>query len=67
MNCPTCQKPFQRLASMQAHYAKCDPLPDLRALVRALTERVQRLEEAATNAAAPEIAMPVLAPGWAKS
>jgi hypothetical protein len=61
MNCPTCQKPFQRLSSMQAHFAKCDPLPDLRDLVRALTERVQRLEEAAKNAdGAPETAMPVL-------
>ena len=63
MNCPTCQKPFQRLASMQAHYAKCAPLPDLRDVVRALTERVQRLEDAAKNVAvvAPETAMPVLA------
>lgn len=60
MNCPTCQKPFQRLSSMQAHFAKCEPLPDLRDLVRALTERVQRLEAALKNVdAAPATAMPV--------
>jgi hypothetical protein len=63
MNCPTCQKTFQRVGSMQAHLAKCEPLPDLRDLVRALAAKVQRLEDQMLEMRPPEVppAMPVFA------